>query len=183
MFDCMFWKNKNSDKWANEYGGLKNPKIKPREVSNLILTKFVHNVRISSSISGTSCQFSKKLFIAALRIQTVDLGTSFEGAEFNFARPGGAEHFRGATDRSVTRLDGARGKKQVWRPRVRTWGLSEGNSLQWRKYLWNYWDFSAPAADIWHPPQRFGATIIIRSQGNCAPLPPIVTLLATEQSL
>ena len=31
--------------------------------------------------------------------------------------------------RCVTRLDGARGKKQVWRPRVRTWGLSEANVL------------------------------------------------------
>jgi len=25
--------------------------------------------------------------------------------------------------RGVTRLNGARGKKQVWRPHVRTWGL------------------------------------------------------------
>jgi len=31
--------------------------------------------------------------------------------------------------RSVTRWDGARGKKQVWRPHVRTWGLSEANVL------------------------------------------------------
>ena len=31
--------------------------------------------------------------------------------------------------RGVTRLDGARGKKQVWRPSVRTWGLSEANVL------------------------------------------------------
>ena len=29
--------------------------------------------------------------------------------------------------RGVTRLDGARGKKLVWRPQVRTWGLSEAN--------------------------------------------------------
>jgi len=29
--------------------------------------------------------------------------------------------------RSVTKLDCARGKKQVWRPHVRTWGLSEAN--------------------------------------------------------
>ena len=29
----------------------------------------------------------------------------------------------------VPRLDGARGKKQVWRPHVRTCGLSEANVL------------------------------------------------------
>ena len=29
----------------------------------------------------------------------------------------------------ITRLDGARGKKQVWRPHVRTWDLSEANEL------------------------------------------------------
>jgi len=34
--------------------------------------------------------------------------------------------------RSVTRLDGAWGKKQVWRSHVRTWGLSEANVLYWR---------------------------------------------------
>jgi len=54
--------------------------------------------------------------------------------------------------RDVTRLDGARGKKQVWRPHVRTWwGLSEANVLHWRKYLWHCWDFSAPPAVIWRP--------------------------------
>jgi len=41
----------------------------------------------------------------------------------------------------VTRLDGARVKKQVWCPHVRTWGLSEANVLYWRKYLWHCWDF------------------------------------------
>jgi len=48
-------------------------------------------------------------------------------------------------NRSVTRLDGAQGKKQVWHPHVRTWGLSEANVLYWRKYLWHCWDFSAPS--------------------------------------
>jgi len=48
--------------------------------------------------------------------------------------------------RGVTRLGGARGKKQVWRPNV----------LYWRKYLWPCWDFSAPlqrlgAGGILHP--------------------------------
>ena len=56
--------------------------------------------------------------------------------------------------RGVTRLDGARGKKQVWRPHVRNWGLSEANLLFWRKYLRHYWDFSAPQ-------QWFGAWEIV----------------------
>jgi len=45
--------------------------------------------------------------------------------------------------RGVTKLDGARVKKQVWRPRIRTWCLSEVNLLYWRKYLWHCWDFPA----------------------------------------
>ena len=35
------------------------------------------------------------------------------------------------TVRSSTKLDGARGKKQVWHPRVRTWGLLAANVLHW----------------------------------------------------
>jgi len=50
--------------------------------------------------------------------------------------------------RATKRSDGARGKKQVWRPHVRTWGLSEANTLYWRRYMWHYWDFSAPFAVI-----------------------------------
>jgi len=34
------------------------------------------------------------------------------------------------TVRGLTKLDGARGK-QVWRPHVWTWGLSEANVLHW----------------------------------------------------
>jgi len=49
----------------------------------------------------------------------------------------------------VTRLDSTRGKKQVWRRHVRTWGLSEVNVL--------------------------GAPIMIRRPWNCAPLAPVVT--------
>jgi len=45
--------------------------------------------------------------------------------------------------RGVTRSDGARGKKQVWRPHVRNWDLSEANLLYWKKYLWHCWNFSA----------------------------------------
>jgi len=46
--------------------------------------------------------------------------------------------------RGVARLDGARGKKQVWRPHIGTWGLAVANILYWRKDLWHCWDFSAP---------------------------------------
>ena len=48
----------------------------------------------------------------------------------------------------ATRLDGAWGKKQVWCPNVRTWGLLGANVLYWRKYLWHCWDFSVPPAVI-----------------------------------
>ena len=65
--------------------------------------------------------------------------------------------------RGVTRLDGARGKKQVWRPYVWTWGLSEANVLRWRKYLWHCWAFSATQ-------QWFGAPVLTRRPGNFAPL-------------
>ena len=51
----------------------------------------------------------------------------------------------------VTRLDGVRCKKQIWRPYVRNWGLAEVNVLHWRKYLWHCWDFSALPAMIWRP--------------------------------
>jgi len=47
----------------------------------------------------------------------------------------------------VTRLDGAWGKKQVWRPHVRTWGLSEANVLLWKKCLWHCCDFLVPSSD------------------------------------
>ena len=56
----------------------------------------------------------------------------------------------------VPRLDGAQGKKQVWRPHVQSWSLSEANVLYWRKYLWHWWDFLA------HP-------IVIRRPGKCVP--------------
>ena len=78
------------------------------------------------------------------------------------------------SSRGVTRLDGTRGKRQVWRPYVRTWDLSEANVLYWRKYLWHCWDFMAPS--YW-----FGARGIVLPfppllcpwrPGNCAPLSP-----------
>ena len=64
----------------------------------------------------------------------------------------------GIRPRGVTRLNGAGGKKQVWRRRVRTWGLSEANLLYWRKYLWHCWGFSVII------------DLVIRRQGSCAPL-------------
>jgi len=78
---------------------------------------------------------------------------------------------RTLTTRGVTRLDGARGKKQVWRPHVRTWPLSKGNLLLWRKYLWHFFGVSASL-------QWFAAPIVIRRQGNCVPL--VTPLLTTE---
>jgi len=65
--------------------------------------------------------------------------------------------WRVVTLRGVTRLDSARGKKQLWRLHVRTWGFSEANSLYWRKCLWHCWDFSAPS-------------VVIRRPGNYPPL-------------
>ena len=72
--------------------------------------------------------------------------------------------------RGVTLLDGAEGKKQVWRPHVRMSGLLEASVLYWRKYLWHSWDFSAY-------PVVIGAPMVIRSLGYCAPLEPLVTSL------
>jgi len=63
----------------------------------------------------------------------------------------------------VTRLDGDRGKKQVWRPHVTTWSVSQAKVLYWIKYLWHYWYFLGP-------PQWFGPRIVIRRPGNCVPL-------------
>jgi len=63
--------------------------------------------------------------------------------------------------RGVTTLDGARGKKQIWRPRVRTWGLPEANLLYRSKYLWHRWDFSPVFTVIQAPPQWFSAWGIV----------------------
>jgi len=65
--------------------------------------------------------------------------------------------------RSVTRLDGAWGKKQIWCSRVRIWGLSEANVLFWKKCLWHCCDFLTPA--------------VIRRPGNSAPVPLVTPLV------
>jgi len=69
--------------------------------------------------------------------------------------------------RDVTRLDGGRGKKQVWRSHVRTWGHSEAHALYRRKYLRYCCNFSAPSAVIRRAPQWFGG------RGIVPPLPPL----------
>jgi len=50
------------------------------------------------------------------------------------------------------------GQEASFAPHVRTWDLSEGNLLHWRKYLWNCWDlsatqqtFGAHCSDSWSP--------------------------------
>jgi len=55
-----------------------------------------------------------------------------------------------------TRLDGAWGEKQVWRPHVHTWDLSEPTVLFYKKCLWHYCDFLATSS--------------IRRPRKCAPL-------------
>jgi len=72
--------------------------------------------------------------------------------------------------RGVTRLNGARGKKQVWPHHIRNWGLSEANVLHRRKYLWHCLNFLAP-------PQCFGLPMVKgrrqRKGGAVVPGPPI----------
>ena len=105
----------------------------------------------------TSCENCVGAFFAMTNL-VVHLKKS-QSLRFSF-------RWSGTESRGVTRLDGARGKKQVWRLHVRIWGLSEANVLYWRKYLWHCWDFSAPPTVIWLP-------------GNLAPL---VTHLTASHS-
>ena len=70
--------------------------------------------------------------------------------------------------RGVMKLDGVRGKKQVWHLYVRTRVFSEANVLYWRKYLWHCWDFLSPPA-------------VIRRPENCVPLVPLVTPLVARR--
>jgi len=76
--------------------------------------------------------------------------------------------FSNEVTRSVTRLDSTRRKKQVWRPHVRTWGLSEANVLYWKSTCDIVGTFRRPR-------QSFSASIVIRCRGNSAPLPPRYT--------
>ena len=88
--------------------------------------------------------------------------------------------YRGATEQGSNEVWWRPGKKQVWRPHVRTWDLSEANILYWKKYLRHCWDFSAPPAVIRRSRQWFGAPIVIRHLWNCAPLAPISLRPATR---
>ena len=94
-------------------------------------------------------------------------GSSNRSANDGRVKSQSTSHYRG-----VTRLDGARGRKQVWCPRARTWDLSEANLLHWRKNFWHGWDFSAPPAVIWPP-------IVIRRHEKCVPFPPSLRPCAT----
>ena len=67
--------------------------------------------------------------------------------------------------RCVRRLDGARGKKQVWHPHIRTWALSEANLL-----LVTLLGFSALPAVIRRPHYDLAS-------GELCTLSPFVTLL------
>ena len=71
------------------------------------------------------------------------------------------------TARGATRLDGARGKKQVWRPYVRTWGLSEANVVHWS---------SCDIVRTFRHPHSDSAP------GELCPLPPVITPLITARS-
>ena len=78
------------------------------------------------------------------------------------------------TARGVTRLDGARNKKKVWRPHVRTGDLSEANVL--------HWTTCDIVRTFQRPQQSFCALIVIRRPGIVPLLPPVDTPLITARS-
>ena len=65
--------------------------------------------------------------------------------------------------RGVTRLDGAWGEKQVWRPYVRTWGLFGNKCTVLKQVLYDI------VLTFWSP-------AMIRRPGNCAALLPSLRL-------
>jgi len=75
------------------------------------------------------------------------------------------------------RLDGARGKKQVWHPHVRTWGLWKANALEESTY--DIVGTFRRLSQWFGAPQCFSAPIVVRRPGNCEPLPALVTPLIT----
>jgi len=66
--------------------------------------------------------------------------------------------------RDVTRLHGARDKKQVWRPHIWNWGVLEAYVLYWKEVL-------ATLLGL------FGTPIVTRPRGITPPLPLLVTPL------
>jgi len=79
------------------------------------------------------------------------------------------------TDRVVTRLNGARDKKQVW-PQCSNL-RSFGSKLTVLKKVLVSCDI---VGTFRRSPQSFGAPIVIRRPGNCSPHAPLVTHLGTE---
>jgi len=82
-----------------------------------------------------------------LRVHSQALPCSYATAHTNNGFPDLWRHCYRSTHASQTRneVKWRRGKKQVWRPRVRTWGLSEANLLHWKKYVWLC---GAPRSDL-----------------------------------
>ena len=69
--------------------------------------------------------------------------------------------------RGVTRLDGARGKKQVWYLHGRTWEI-------FRKQMYCIEGSTCDiVGNFRHPPQSFGAPIVIQRPANCSLLAPL----------
>ena len=72
--------------------------------------------------------------------------------------------------RGVARLNGARGKKQIWHPHSRTWTLSEAYFLE-RGICDTIGTFRRPISNS-APQQWFDAPIVIWRLGFVRPLPP-----------
>ena len=67
-------------------------------------------------------------------------------------------------------------QEQVWRPRVRTWNLTEANALNWRNYLWHCWDISAIPSAIRRSSLWFG------TRGIVPPLPLYTHMVVPHQN-
>jgi len=130
--EAFIWKRLGADVFVN-YAVRKN------EGPILLFISFVRKIHKNFQIF---CQMSQAMHICIAKKHYWQSVSEFEAITSKFYR---------AVGRGVTKLDGARGKKQVWRPYVRTWGLSEANVLYWREYLWHCWNFWPPLAVIWRP--------------------------------
>ena len=73
-------------------------------------------------------------------------------------------HINGQRRRVLNYCQGARGEKQVWRPYVRTWDLSEANV--------HCTEVLVTLLELFGARQSFRSLIVIRRPGNCAPCPP-----------
>jgi len=79
------------------------------------------------------------------------------------------------TERNVTRLDGARGMKQVWSPHVRTWALLEANYLvdECSLHVTLLGLFGGTRSHFL--PGSGSAPHCDSAPGNCAPCPSLIT--------